>query len=118
MPTDPPPGVTRGIARIERLVVTEARRQGVRPDADILDALGWLRAFARSGLYASDAAGSAPVPTTPPRGWITTGALASRLGRTDRAVRKAAANGRIPAVKIRRQWWLNPEETTWRTESG
>ena len=112
-----PPDVARGVARVERLVVDECRRQGVHPDADIVVALRWLRAFARRGLYASDAVGSAPVPTTPPRGWMTTGALAARLGITSRAVRKAAANGRIPAVKVHRQWWLNPEETTWR-ESG
>jgi len=113
-----PPSVAAGVARIERIVEAEARRQGVQPDAELVTAMRWLRALSRAGLYA----GSAEVPqthpretldATPPVGWVRSKDLAERLGLSDRAVRKSCGNRRYPAVKIRGTWWINPEESTW-----
>lgn len=106
-----PPSVAAGVARIERIVEAEARRQGVQPDAELVVAMRWLRALARAGLYA----GSAEVPQAHPRetldvttSWVTSSDLSERLGVTPRAVRKAALNGRYTAQKIGRIWWIDP----------
>jgi excisionase family DNA binding protein len=89
--------------------LTDDRRILLR-DADVLkyEVLAALHLAAlcdRSGVGTKVA-----VARTDPRNletWLTTAEAASRLGVTDRAIRKWIAIGRLPAVKHGGRWVLN-----------
>lgn len=87
-----------------------AKERGQPLGADDLRVLQAVLQLARGATSAATSVAAPPVHV--PEHWITTETAAQRLGITDRAVRHHCAAGRVPAVRCKGAWRLDPDALT------
>ncbi len=87
----------------ERLEWARRKDRGLAEALDAIDEAG--RLWARTDVGTSDAKASEPA-----RAWVTAKEAAAVLNITDRAVRKAIAEGRLPADNTSGPWMIHREQ--------
>lgn len=105
-----PGRVAAWLERRAGLNTLRINNRGLDPEVDAV--LGALHLGAL--VWRNSVDGTAPAePAEPPAPcpqWLSTAQVASRLGITDRAVRKAIDRGAIPAENIEGRWFINRED--------
>lgn len=105
-----PGRVAAWLERHGHLNELRARARGGDPEIDA--ALVALRIAALTWRASATGTEDAPEPEVGPRSeWLSTTTAAGHLGITDRAVRLAISQGRLPAEQVDGRWRISREDT-------